>query len=128
MPTHSLTRFIIENGIGDEKTVGFYASWIGVAYSVALILGLYPSLLLSDTIGRKPTILLGIVLSGLATASFGFCQTFAQMTGVRFFVGLATSLTPATLLTMHIEISTKETQARHFVLNSLGWQIGSVVA
>lgn len=87
---------ILDNNIAQSpKDVGFYAGWIESAYSCAVLVGLYPASVLSDTWGRNSTIILGITGGAIATILFGFARSFLALLVLRFAIGLSISLTAA---------------------------------
>ena len=65
------------------------------AFSVAILLGLYPARVLSEKYGRKTTILAGLFLGSAGTATFGFCTTLWSLVVARMVSGFGVSLIPA---------------------------------
>ena len=119
---------MVELAIATEKNVGYYAGFVETSYSLALLVGLLPAVLASDTFGRKPTVLVGLTLASIASASFAFAKTFRQLVLIRALVGFSVAFIPATVMTMFTELSTRETQSLFFALNGLGYQIGAMSA
>ena len=90
-----ITRFIILNKLADQTSVGRVAGWIEAAYSLGILLGLAPAAYLSDTLGRKPTAITGIVFASVGTILFGFARTILQLVALRLFNGFFIAFLPA---------------------------------
>lgn len=87
--------FLLSNKLADPLTVGTIAGWIESAYSIGVLIGLAPASYLSDTIGRKPTAISGILLASIGTVAFGFANTIPMLITIRFFIGIFVAFLPA---------------------------------
>jgi MFS family permease len=92
------------------------------------LLGLAPAVVISDAFGRKKTIIFGLLGASVASAYFGFASSLVGLVLARALVGFSVAFIPATVVTMLVELSTKETQALHFSLSGMGWSLGALVA
>ena len=83
---------------------------------------------LSDVYGRKPVIVIGLLMSALANIAFGFSQSFGQLILWRCVLGLANGNT-SVMRTMTAEIvQEKKYRARAFLLLPLIFNTGRVAA
>lgn len=129
--------------------VAKWAGLVGSTFSVAQSLSAILWGRLSDRIGRKPTILIGLVNVMFCFLIWGTSKSLAQAFISRFLMGLcngngtylffdpATSWTPRSLVLTHYEVGIirtmvaemvpwKELQPQAFSLMPLVWSIGSV--
>ena len=90
-----ITPFLLSNGLADRDTVGTTAGWIESAYSLGVLTGLAPASYLSDSIGRKPTAITGVLLASVGTAAFGFAKTVPMLVMLRFSIGVFVAFIPA---------------------------------
>ena len=125
---YRIAQNLVELGIATQKNVGYYAGLVETSYSLALLVGLMPAVLASDTFGRKPTVLVGLLFASVASAFFAFAKTLHHLIIIRALVGFSVAFIPASVMTMFIELSTRETQPLYFALSSLGYQIGAMTA
>lgn len=101
---------------------------VEAAYSISLLVGLAPAVLISDAFGRKKTIIFGLLGASVASAYFGFARNLVGLVLARALVGFSIAFIPATVVTMFVELSTKQSQALYFSLSGLGWSLGSMAA
>lgn len=87
--------FLLSNELADPLTVGTTAGWIESAYSIGILTGLAPASYLSDSIGRKPTAISGVLLASIGTVAFGFANTVPLLIIIRFFIGTFVAFIPA---------------------------------
>jgi MFS family permease len=83
-----LSIYLAERGLGITE--------ISLLYSITSILNIFiPTLFgkLSDRIGRKKLLTIGIILSGIASLQYLWVNTFIQILGVRLFEAVALSIT-----------------------------------
>lgn len=71
-----------------EKQIGFYSGAIESIFAFSQLLTIILWGKLSDQIGRKPVLLLGLAGTVLSTIMFGFSQSFNQMIAARAIGGL----------------------------------------
>ena len=70
------------------KELGFRAGVLGSAFSLGALLGNLLWGLLADRIGRRPTLIAGLVGTGVASVLFGFAPSFWTAVLTRFLWGL----------------------------------------
>ncbi|KAN0092805.1 Drug:H+ antiporter-1 family protein [Tylopilus felleus] len=79
--TPFMNKFIGELGItrGDDRKIGYYVGLMESIISVVQIFTTWQWSRLSDFIGRRPVILLGLLSLGVSCFSFGLSQTFGML-------------------------------------------------
>ncbi|KAN0092806.1 Drug:H+ antiporter-1 family protein [Tylopilus felleus] len=79
--TPFINKFIGELGItgGDDRKIGYYVGLMESISSALQIFTTWQWCRLSDFIGRRPVILLGLLSLGVSCFSFGLSQTFAML-------------------------------------------------
>lgn len=97
----------------DDKRLGYYAGLLASSYYFAQLLSSMIWGVLSDKIGRRPCLIIGLASSALTMLVFGFSKTLVWAIVVRFFSGLLNGNVGVTK-TMLGEMSNSETQARAF--------------
>ncbi|KAH3890596.1 hypothetical protein DPMN_014681, partial [Dreissena polymorpha] len=120
-----LPEMILMFGYKEEEK-GYYAGFVASALFVGRFFGSYFWGWLSDRVGRKPVMLLTILLNGLSSLAFGFTTsiTFAIIT--RLFSGLVNG-TVGTSKTILYEISDNTNQAVGMSIISVAWGMGMMV-
>jgi MFS family permease len=93
----------------DEVNVGNYVGIVPTAMFVGRFLGSYVWGSIADNIGRKPVVVISILLTGLASGAFGFSVTFEMAVFLRFLVGLFNGI-PGTAKAILSESSTNKNQ------------------
>lgn len=123
-----IVRYLLSINAATEQNVGLAAGRVEAAYSIALLIFLYPAGLCSDRFGRKKVLIASLAGCAISISLFGLGRSLNQLILLRLLIGSAVALLPATVMTMLIELSTESTQALAFSLIGTGWAIGSVVA
>ncbi|SNX86339.1 uncharacterized protein MEPE_05048 [Melanopsichium pennsylvanicum] len=110
----------------DQASVGFYAGIIESLFALSQTLTILYWGSLSDRIGRKPVLLMG--LSGVACSAvlFGLSQTFWWAVAARAMAG-ATNGNVAIVKSVMGEITDETNQARAFSLLPLTWTVGCLI-
>ncbi|KAG8810715.1 hypothetical protein FRC19_004354 [Serendipita sp. 401] len=72
----------------DPARIGFYSGLTESAFSLAVMLAIYPWARVSDHVGRKPVLLSGTIGVALATLSFMLALNFPWIVVSRFVAGL----------------------------------------
>ena len=109
-----------------SSQLGYYAGIVESAFAFVQFLTIFFWARLSDRIGRKPVLLIGLLGSFLSVNAFGLAQTFPQMVAARSIAGLMNG-NIAILKSMLAEITDETNQARAFSLIPLCFAVGSIV-
>jgi len=72
---------------GSSQNVGFYSGLLYTAYYTGKLLMQYPLMVLSDHVGRRPVLLLGMFSSIVFNLSMAFISEYWLMVAVRFLYG-----------------------------------------
>ncbi|TFK42727.1 major facilitator superfamily domain-containing protein [Crucibulum laeve] len=110
----------------DPSQIPFYSGLVESAFAVSQLLAIYPWGLLSDTLGRRPVILLGAIGLSMTTLLFGFSRTFFEMFAARALAGLFSG-NVAVIPSMLCEITSKGNQSTIFPFFGLWWPIGAII-
>ncbi|KNE90518.1 hypothetical protein PSTG_16035 [Puccinia striiformis f. sp. tritici PST-78] len=113
-PTHS------------DKQVGFYCGAIESIFSLAQFSTIILWGKLSDRIGRKPVLLIGLIGVSISTLAFGFSSSFWTMILARSIGGVLNGNTAFVVL-MVARITTAENQALAFSLLPTSFAVGSAI-
>ena len=109
-----------------SSRLGYYAGIVESAFAFAQFATIFWWARLSDRIGRKPVLLIGLLGSFLSVNAFGFAKTFPQMVLARSIAGLMNG-NIAILKSVLAEITDETNQARAFSLIPLCFAVGSIV-
>lgn len=82
---------------------------------------------LSDTIGRKPLIVIGLILMAPATVLLGLAGTTLHLTGASALQGLASAAVSAPALALIGDLSTKDGAGRQISIATTGFFLGIAV-
>lgn len=99
----------------------------GIAFSALTISRLVfqvPLGWLSDRIGRKPLVVVGLVLLAPATALLGYVGTTLQLTEARLFQGLASAAVAAPAFALAGDLSRVGGEGRQFAVLTMGFGLG----
>jgi len=110
----------------DPSRVGFYSGLAESAFSISSLLSIYHWARLSDVIGRRPVIFIGILGVSFATALFGLQRTLPGILLVRCIGGFFSGNT-AVIYAVLGEITDSTNQAIAFPIFGLAWPIGSII-
>ncbi|SPO27706.1 uncharacterized protein UTRI_04258_B [Ustilago trichophora] len=106
--------------------IGYYAGLVESCFAFVQFLTIFFWARLSDRIGRKPVLLIGLFGSFLSVNAFGLAKTFPQMVLARSIAGLMNG-NIAILKSVLAEITDETNQARAFSLIPLCFAVGSIV-
>lgn len=109
-----------------DSQLGYYAGVVESAFAFVQFLTIFFWARLSDRIGRKPVLLIGLLGSFLSVNAFGLARTFPQMVLARSIAGLMNG-NIAILKSVLAEITDETNQARAFSLIPLCFAVGSIV-
>jgi MFS family permease len=123
-----INEMILATGmVEDPKEVGYYSGVIEGLFAMSQFCTVYWWGRLSDRIGRRPVLLMGITGAGLCTGIFGFTTTFWQMVLLRCLAG-GLSGNSAVIKSVFGEITDRTNEGIAFPLIPLCWSIGTVIA
>jgi len=109
----------------DQTAIGF-----GVAFSaltVTRVVFQVPLGRWSDSVGRRPLVIAGLVLLAPATAAIGFTTSTLQLTLVRLAQGLATAAIAAPAFALAGDLSKAGGEGRQMSVLTLGFALGIAV-
>lgn len=109
-----------------SSQLGYYAGLVESAFAFVQFLTIFFWARLSDRIGRKPVLLIGLFGSFLSVNAFGLAKTFPQMVLARSIAGLMNG-NIAILKSVLAEVTDETNQARAFSLIPLCFAVGSIV-
>ncbi|KAA1109916.1 hypothetical protein PGT21_003111 [Puccinia graminis f. sp. tritici] len=109
-----------------EKEVGFYCGAIESIFSLAQFSTIILWGKLSDRIGRKPVLLIGLLGVSISTLAFGFSSSFWTMIAARSIGGILNG-NAAVIKSMVAELTTTDNQALAFSLLPTSFAIGSAI-
>lgn len=112
--------------IEKEENIGYYIGFISAAFGFAqLTSGMFWGWL-SDRIGRRPVLLLGLVASSISLVAFGFSKSLAWAICTRFMCGFLNGNTGVAKCVLG-EISDKTNKARAFTTMGISNGIGNMI-
>ncbi|KAI9291932.1 MFS general substrate transporter, partial [Neoconidiobolus thromboides FSU 785] len=109
----------------DENMIGFYAGFISSSFAVAEFFSGVPWGILSDRIGRKPVIMMGLVGNCITMLMFGMSKNIYWAILSRFACGILNG-NIGVLKSMIGEMSDRTNRAEAFGYASLMFGIGSI--
>ncbi|KAF8590442.1 MFS general substrate transporter [Ramaria rubella] len=122
-----VNEMIEDIGIANTPSqVGFYSGIVESVFAISQLLAILPCARLSDAIGRRPVILIGVVGLALATFAFGISKTFMAILITRCLAG-ALAGNVATIHAVLAEITDASNHAVALPVYGLSWPIGSIV-
>ncbi|MFE2580080.1 MDR family MFS transporter [Streptomyces sp. NPDC059378] len=114
---------------------GYSASYAGLVASLHGLGGVISSLgggVMTDRLGRRPTMLIAQVSTALSVALLGFMHDPVAIAGVAFLVGMASNASRPAVQAMMADIVRPEDRVRAFSLNywaiNLGFAVSSMAA
>lgn len=126
-----VNQFVRETGItgGDERKTGYYAGMIESLFFVTESATVYHWGSASDVYGRKPILLVGLMLLGPATLGFGMSRTFGMMLLFRAFQGVCNGNIGVTKSVLVESAGTSDSSAIAYLfsLMSITWATGSTL-
>eukprot|EP01112_Ceratiomyxa_fruticulosa_P019085 TRINITY_DN618_c0_g1_i1.p1 TRINITY_DN618_c0_g1~~TRINITY_DN618_c0_g1_i1.p1 ORF type:complete len:585 (+),score=111.21 TRINITY_DN618_c0_g1_i1:372-2126(+) len=110
----------------DERKIGYYVGFLASSYYFAQFLCSFIWGWFSDRMGRKPSLLIGLLGSSFAVLMFGFSPSFYWAVGTRFLAGILNG-NVGVAKSMMGEITDSTNQARAFSIVGIVWSIGGIV-
>ncbi|KAI0831192.1 MFS general substrate transporter [Trametes gibbosa] len=114
------------NVTSDHSKIGFYSGVVESSFAIAQVISIYQWARLSDVIGRRPLVLLGILGIGLSTMLFGISTTLSGLIMARCLSGFFSG-NIAVIHSVLGEITDASNQAVAFSLYGLCWPLGSII-
>lgn len=102
----------------------------GIAFSALMISRLVvqvPLGWLSDRIGRKPLVIVGLIFMAPATALLGLAATTLQLTGYRIFQGVASAAIAAPAFALAGDLASRGGEGRQMSIVTMGFGLGVAV-
>ncbi|GAA5892611.1 MFS transporter [Sporobolomyces salmoneus] len=122
-----VARFLEDLHVTDDPSkIGYYAGAIESIFALTTFLTVLAWGRLSDRIGRKPVLLIGLLGVTISIIAFGLSQSFAALVISRCLGGALNGNVAVIKGTMG-EITDESNQARAFSFLPLAWSLGSVI-
>ncbi|KAF8299928.1 MFS general substrate transporter [Clavulina sp. PMI_390] len=113
-------------GIAGPEDVGYYSGIVDSCFSFSQLFTIYFWSSLSDRIGRKPVIMIGVSGAALSAACFGFSTSLPMMVISRSIAG-ALSGNVAVVSSMLSEMTDETNQGKAFPLLGVTWYLGCII-
>ncbi|KAG6330572.1 hypothetical protein ID866_8516 [Astraeus odoratus] len=111
---------------GDDRKVGYYAGLIESLFFVTQALTVFQWSCISDQVGRKPVLLIGIFGLSLSILCFGLSKTFTGLVISRCITG-ALNGNIGVMKSMLGELTDASNMAQGFALMPIMWSLGSAL-
>ncbi|RPD57953.1 MFS general substrate transporter [Lentinus tigrinus ALCF2SS1-7] len=111
---------------GDEKKVGYYAGMIESIFFATEALFVFQWSRLSDHIGRKPVLLVGVGGLAISMVCFGLSKTFLSLVVSRSLVGMLNGNT-GVMKSMMGELTDSTNIAQGFASIPVAWATGATI-
>ncbi|KAJ2889732.1 hypothetical protein IWW38_004533, partial [Coemansia aciculifera] len=122
-----LYKMIEGFGIADSpKDISYYASMLFVSFSISQTMTVMYWGRISDRIGRRPVLIVGLVGTLAVSLLFGVCKTFTAALLVRVAAGVLAG-NSAVMKSAMAEIADDTNRSRMMALLPLTWNFGSMV-
>ncbi|KAG8943142.1 hypothetical protein FRC03_002645 [Tulasnella sp. 419] len=122
-----INQMVEELHVTDKPSeIGFYSGLVDSLFAIAQLFTIYQWGRLSDRIGRKPVLLMGLTGVALASTCFGLSNSFIGMLVSRCMAG-ALSGNAVVVLSILGEITDETNQAQAFSLTGVIWSVGSII-
>ncbi|QRV75718.1 major facilitator superfamily transporter [Ceratobasidium sp. AG-Ba] len=123
-----ITELVATLGVtnGDDRKVGYYAGIIESIFFLTETCLILQYGRLSDRIGRRPVVLLGLFGLALSITSFGLAKTFTGLVIARALSG-ALNGNAGVIKSIVCEITDETNRAQSFALLSVTWSVGSTI-
>jgi len=122
-----INQMLFETGVVDsQEQVGFLSGTIESCYALMSFLAILPCGYVSDRVGRKPVILLGILGLAISTSSFGISKTYSGMVISRC-IGGTMGGTYSAMKIMVGEMTDKSNQGLAFSLMTISYRTGQIM-
>jgi MFS family permease len=105
-----------------QTVLGFSIAFSALTFSRLLVQ--VPLGRLSDRVGRKPLIVIGLILMAPATALLGEAATTMQLTGLRVFQGIASAGIAAPAFALAADLARSGGEGRQMSILTMGFGLG----
>lgn len=109
-----------------SKYLGYRAGWLGSMYAMGNLCGSLAWGRISDTIGRRASLIIGMLATTLFVALFGLSANFASALAFRFLWGLGNG-NVGIVKTVLSEVTDSSNQARGFSFIGVGSGLGRLL-
>ncbi|KAJ4479490.1 major facilitator superfamily domain-containing protein [Lentinula lateritia] len=110
----------------DPSQIGFYSGAIESVFALSQLVAIYPWSSLSDSIGRRPVIIVGTLGLTISTIFFGVSRSFLAAMFARALAGLFSGNVPV-IPTVLCEITDPENESFIFPFFGIFWPLGMVL-
>ncbi|KAJ3862759.1 major facilitator superfamily domain-containing protein [Lentinula novae-zelandiae] len=110
----------------DPSQIGFYSGAIESVFALSQLVAIYPWSSLSDSIGRRPVIIVGTLGLTISTNFFGVSRSFLAAMFARALAGLFSGNVPV-IPTVLCEITDPENESFIFPFFGIFWPLGMVL-
>ncbi|KAL5641213.1 hypothetical protein ACGC1H_001631 [Rhizoctonia solani] len=122
-----VNSMIVEIGVTDDpERVGFYSGLIESVFSVMSLIMIIPFGYVSDHVGRKPVVLLGLGGLSVSIVSFGMSKSLTGMIMSRC-IGGALGASWAAIKVMVGEITDRSNQDTAFSMMNISYRFGQII-
>ncbi|ORY99046.1 major facilitator superfamily domain-containing protein [Syncephalastrum racemosum] len=115
--------------LGSEAEIGTYVGFLTAAFSTAQLISAMPMGMLSDRIGRRPVVLLGLAATIIGMVLFGVSKNYTWALVVKILTGLLDG-NIAVLKSMITELTSRNTEAQRtqaFSLLQVTFAAGTII-
>ncbi|RDB20946.1 Endothelin-converting enzyme 1 [Hypsizygus marmoreus] len=112
--------------VDDPSKVGFYSGLLESSFAISQLLAIYPWGFVSDTIGRRPVILIGVAGLAVSTGLFGLSESFLSALASRAVAGLFSG-NVAVIPSVLCDITDSSNQSFAFAFFGLWWPVGAIL-
>ncbi|KAJ8592806.1 MFS general substrate transporter [Rhizopogon salebrosus TDB-379] len=110
----------------DPSKIGFYSGLIESLFAISQLCSIYQWAKLSDVIGRRPVVFMGILGVAATTMMFGLSKSLASVLLARCLGGLFSG-NIAVIHSVLGEITDSTNQVTAFPIYGLTWPLGSII-
>ncbi|KAL6309000.1 MFS general substrate transporter [Sparassis latifolia] len=110
----------------DPSKIGFYSGMVESSFAISQLCCIYHWARLSDRIGRRPVVLVGVAGIGFATICFGLSHTLTAVLFARCLAGIFSG-NIAVVHSVLGELTDSTNQATAFPIYGLFWPLGAIV-
>ncbi|KAJ9067642.1 hypothetical protein DSO57_1037054 [Entomophthora muscae] len=114
------------NMTDDKKMIGYYAGLISSSFAIGEFLSGVPWGMLSDKIGRKPVMMMGLIGTMISMFLFGLSKNLAWAMTTRFMAGILNG-NIGVLKTMIGEMTDRTNRAQAFSYASMVFGLGLII-
>ncbi|KAF8299932.1 MFS general substrate transporter [Clavulina sp. PMI_390] len=121
-----VNQMIEDLGIAAPEDVGYYSGIVESCFAFVQLFTIYYWSSLSDRIGRKPVVMIGVSGAAISAACFGFSRSLWAMLLSRSIAGALTG-NIAVINSMVSDMTDETNQGLAFPIMGMVWSIGSII-